>query len=86
MTLFCPAYPKPHSEKASKLSLFWHARRSWLDALYERSYSMQMGEVHLPGVDLYMVNDSQEMAVSRPKRNTWLLNENRGLLGNRQQV
>jgi len=61
MTLFCPAYPKPHSEKASKLSLFWHARRSWLDALYERSYSMQMGEVHLPGVDLYMVNDSQEI-------------------------
>lgn len=27
-----------------------------------------------------------ERAVSRPKRNTWLLNENRGLLGNRQQV
>ena len=57
MTRFCPAYPKPHPEKASKLAMFWHARRSWMDALYERSYSMQMGEVHLPGTDLYMVND-----------------------------
>lgn len=61
MKFFCPAYPKPHSEKASKLSMFWHARRSWMDALYERSYSMQMGEVHLPGADLYMVNDTKEI-------------------------
>lgn len=61
MKLFCPAYPKPHPEKTSKLSMFWNARRSWIDALYERSYSMQMGEVHLPGVDLYMVNDSKEV-------------------------
>ncbi len=36
--------------------MFFSARRSWLDALYERSYRMQMGEVHLPGLDLYMVN------------------------------
>lgn len=61
MSLFCPAYPKPRPEKASKLSLFWHARRSWMDALYERSYTMQMGEVHLPGVDLYMLNDVKEV-------------------------
>lgn len=37
--------------------MFFSARRSWLDGLYERSYSMQMGEVHLPGLDLYMVNE-----------------------------
>ena len=36
--------------------MFFSARRSWLDSLYERSYRMQMGEVHLPGLDLYMVN------------------------------
>lgn len=57
MSRFCPAYPKPHPNKASALSMFLGARRSWIDALYERSYWMQMGEVHLPGVDLYMVND-----------------------------
>lgn len=61
MSRFCPAYPKPHPEKASKLRMFWHARRSWMDALYERSYTMQMGEVHLPGVDLYMLNDTEQV-------------------------
>ncbi len=54
---FCPAYPTPRKSKASILLMFFSARRSWLDALYERSYAMQMGEVHLPGMDLYMVND-----------------------------
>ncbi len=37
--------------------MFFSVRRSWLDSLYERSYRMQMGEVHLPGLDLYMVNE-----------------------------
>ncbi len=36
--------------------MFFSARHSWLDALYERSYRMRMGEVHLPGLALYMVN------------------------------
>ncbi len=56
MTHFCPAYPQPRKHKASRFLMFFSARRSWLDGLYERSYRMQMGEVHLPGVDLYMVN------------------------------
>jgi cytochrome P450 len=54
---FCPAYPKPRKHRASAFLMFFSARRSWMDALYERSYAMQMGEVHLPGVDLYMVNE-----------------------------
>lgn len=54
---FCPVYPRPRGTKASQWLMFFSARRSWLDALYERSYSMQMGEVHLPGLDLYMVNE-----------------------------
>lgn len=54
---FCPAYPLPRTSKASSLLMFFSARRSWLDVLYERSYRMQMGEVHLPGLDLYMVNE-----------------------------
>jgi cytochrome P450 len=36
---------------------FLGARRSWLDTLYERSYSMQMGEVSLLTSKLFMVND-----------------------------
>lgn len=61
MSRFCPVYPKPRPEQASKLSMFWHARRSWIDALYERSYHMQMGEVHLPSLDLYMLNDPEQV-------------------------
>ena len=54
---FCPAYPKPRRSRASTLLMFFSARKSWMDALYERSYSMQMGEVHIPGLDMYMVNE-----------------------------
>ena len=54
---FCPIYPKPRFRRKSVWSMFFSARHSWMDSLYERSYRMQMGEVHLPGVDLYMVND-----------------------------
>jgi len=71
---FCPAYPKPRRSKASALLMFFSARRSWLDALYERSYRMRLGEVHLPGLDMYMVNEPQlvrrvmsEEAVRFPK-------------------
>lgn len=57
MAHFCPAYPTPRRHKASGLLMFLSARHSWLDALYERSYRMQMGEVRLPGLDLYMINE-----------------------------
>jgi len=57
MTNFCPHYPAPAKRRPSALGMFFSKRRSWLDALYERSYAMKMGEVHLPGMDLYMVNE-----------------------------
>lgn len=57
MTHFCPVYPKPRNHKASIWSMFRSARVSWMESLYERSYRMEMGEVHLPGHNLYMVND-----------------------------
>ena len=57
MTHFCPHYPPPSPTRPSAWRMFFSKRRSWLDALYERSYRMKMGEVHLPGVDLYMVNE-----------------------------
>jgi cytochrome P450 len=57
MSRFCPYYPKPSAKKPSALRMYFSKRRSWLDGLYERSYHMKMGEVHLPGVDLYMVNE-----------------------------
>ena len=56
-TPYCPHYPRPQAERPSAWRMFFSKRRSWLDALYERSYHMNMGEVHLPGIDLYMVNE-----------------------------
>ncbi len=57
MSQFCPVYPKPKKNRSSILSMFFGKRRSWLDGLFERSYHMKMGEIHLPGLDLYMVNE-----------------------------
>lgn len=57
MTHFCPHYPRPQARRPSIWRMFFSKRRSWLDGLYERSYHMKMGEVHLPGVDLYMANE-----------------------------
>ncbi len=54
---FCPHYPAPQAKRPSAWRMFFSKRRSWLDSLYARSYQMKMGEVHLPGVDLYMVNE-----------------------------
>lgn len=54
----CPVHPRPVKSKASLVTMFFKKRRSWLDALYERSYSMKMGEVRLPRHRLYMVNQS----------------------------
>jgi cytochrome P450 len=57
MSHFCPHYPKPAPQRPSFWRMFFSKRHSWLDGLYERSYTMKMGEVHLPGVDLYMINE-----------------------------
>lgn len=55
--LFCPAYPAPNDGKLPAWLLFFRARHSWLHGLYARSYRMKMGEVHLFGQHVYMVNE-----------------------------
>jgi len=52
-----PYFPKPTEKKASLLTTLLKKRRSWLDDLYYRSYEMKMGQVNMPGLDLYVVND-----------------------------
>lgn len=59
MKHFCPAYPRPARNRPALLWSFLRARRSWLHTLLERSYSMHMGELHLPGLDLYMINQPE---------------------------
>jgi cytochrome P450 len=57
MSVFCPVYPTPRKSKIPPWRAFFSARHSWLDTLYERSYSMQMGQVSLLNSTLFMVNE-----------------------------
>lgn len=84
---FCPAYPRPRAERPSAWWMFFGKRNSWLDGLYERSYAMKMGEVHLPGIDLYMLNEPglvREVMVERHRafpKHAMLADALRPLLG-----
>lgn len=54
---FTPPYPVPHKSKASLLKRFLTGWNSWIHTLFDRSYRMQMGEIHLPRLDFYIAND-----------------------------
>jgi cytochrome P450 len=54
-----PHYPKPVKNKVSQLMTFFKKSSSWLDSVYERSYTMRMGRVKMPGVDLYIPNEPE---------------------------
>lgn len=54
---FKAAYPKPHESKTSFIKRFFRGRNSWLDVLFKKSYSMKMGQIKQPGLDIFMIND-----------------------------
>jgi cytochrome P450 len=54
---FIPPYPKPHKNKSSFILRFVRGWHSWLHVLFEKSYSMQMGEISQPGGRVFMVNE-----------------------------
>lgn len=54
---FIPPYPVPHRGKASLVKRFLKGWNSWIHTLFERSYTMQMGEIRLPRLDFYIAND-----------------------------
>jgi cytochrome P450 len=57
----CPIFPQPSKKRASLFKIFFKKSRSWMDALYARSYTMKMGEIQLPTSKLFMVNDLKEV-------------------------
>lgn len=57
----CPMFPEPSDKRASLFKIFFKKSRSWMDALYSRSYNMKMGEIQLPTSKLFMVNDLTEV-------------------------
>jgi cytochrome P450 len=52
-----PHYPPSVKNKISQWSTFFNKSNSWLDSLYEKSYTMKMGTVKLPGITLYIPNE-----------------------------
>lgn len=54
-----PFFPQPLKNKASLFFTLFKKRRSWLDGLYERSYTMKMGRVKMPGLDLHVINQPE---------------------------
>jgi len=52
-----PHYPRPVSSKISAFMTLFKKNRSWLNGLYEKSYTMKMGEVRLPTVTIYLPNE-----------------------------
>lgn len=69
--MFIPPYPKPHRSKTSFLMRFFRGWNSWLDVLFEKSYTMKMGQIRQPGLDIFMVNDPawvKRILVDEPKK------------------
>lgn len=54
---FTPPYPVPHKSRASLFTRFLTGWTSWIHTLFERSYTMKMGEIHLPRLDFYIANE-----------------------------
>lgn len=54
---FTPPYPVPHRNRSGFLSRFVRGWRSWLDVLFEKSYTMKLGEVHIPSLSFYVANE-----------------------------
>jgi cytochrome P450 len=55
--LFTPPYPIPHKSKASLFKRFLTGWNSWIHTLFDRSYTMKMGEIRLPRLDFFIAND-----------------------------
>ena len=56
---FIPPYPVPHRSKLSQAARFYRGMTSWIHTLFEKSYTMKMGEIKLPGVDFFIPNETE---------------------------
>ena len=56
MTDFIPPKPKPHARKLSPFRRILEVRHSSISVLFDRSYSMHLGDVWTPSRRVYFVN------------------------------
>jgi cytochrome P450 len=61
-TPFTPPYPAPLRTKISLASRFLRAWESWIHVLFERVYTMKIGELKTPKLDIYIANERSIVA------------------------
>ncbi|WP_375285597.1 cytochrome P450 [Sphingomonas sp.] len=52
-----PPFPDPHPKKSSLVARFFRGWNSWIHVLFDKSYTMKMGEIRLPGIHMYIANE-----------------------------
>ncbi|MDI1294838.1 MAG: cytochrome P450 [bacterium] len=55
--LFTPPYPVPPTSKRGLLKRFLRGWHSWIHVLFDKSYTMKMGEIRMPGQTMYIANE-----------------------------
>lgn len=52
-----PPFPDPHPKKSSLFARFFRGWNSWIHVLFDKSYTMKMGEIRFPGLRMYIANE-----------------------------
>jgi len=54
---FIPPYPEPPKNRRGLVKRFLRGWHSWIHVLFEKSYTMKMGEIRMPGQTMYIANE-----------------------------
>ncbi|BAV64991.1 cytochrome P450 [Sphingobium cloacae] len=54
---FIPPYPEPPKSRRGLVKRFLRGWHSWIHVLFEKSYTMKMGEIRMPGQTMYIANE-----------------------------
>lgn len=55
--MFTPPYPNPLGSNAGPLRRFLTSWKGWIHVHFKNSYTMKMGEIHVPRLDVYVPNE-----------------------------
>jgi len=55
--MFTPPFPEPLKKNAKALRRFLTSWKGWIHVHFEKSYTMKMGEIHVPRLDAYIPNE-----------------------------
>ena len=53
---FIPSFPQTHARRSDLLKRFVRTWSSWIHGLYDKSFTMLMGEIRMPGLHIFIAN------------------------------